>query len=201
MLVWIRAVLYGLIVLVAGAAIIVGVYGPERGFRIIDDVTSTKVGGPFAMIDHTGKAVTDADYRGKYMLVFFGFTNCPDICPTELQTISAALDLFPPATLERVQPLFVTVDDERDTPAAIKEYLGAFHPRFVGLTGSSAQVAAITKVYRAYALKGPANRDGMFMIEHAGFIYLMSPEGAFVDIFRPGQQPNDLAKKLKRKIV
>jgi len=200
MLVWVRVFLYALIVVVGGAALIVAAFGPERGVRILEDFAATKVGGPFAMVDHDGRAVTDADYRGRYMVVFFGFTNCPDVCPTELQTVTAALDSLPKPTLEKIQPLFVTVDDERDTPAAMKAYLANFHPRFIGLTGTAAQIEAIKKVYRAYAAKGERNKDGEFMIEHAGFLYVMGPDGKFAEVLKPGLKPDELAAKLRRTV-
>ena len=135
------------------------------------------IGGPFALIDQTGKAVTDRDFRGRYMLVFFGYTFCPDICPASLQVITAALDQLGPLA-DGITPVFITMDPARDTPEKLAAYLKSFHPRFVGLTGSQQQVNAAIKAYRVYAKKVPDDRTPAdYTLDHTSIVYLMNPEG------------------------
>lgn len=138
------------------------------------------VGGPFALVDQDGRRVTEKDFLGKYMLVFFGYTFCPDVCPTELQVMAAALDQMGPAA-ERIQPVFVSIDPERDTPEVMKAYVGNFGPRLVGLTGTPAEVAAMAKAYRVYFAKaGNSGSSTDYLMDHSSIIYLMGPDGSFV---------------------
>ena len=147
---------------------------PAGGLTSVGRAT---VGGPFELTDHTGKRVTDKDYRGKFMLVFFGFTFCPDVCPTALQVVAAALDKLGPKA-DRVQPLFITIDPERDTPAAMASYVSSFHPRIVGLTGSLAEIQAVAKAYRVYYQKVKDERSSApYTMDHTSIIYLMGPTG------------------------
>jgi protein SCO1/2 len=137
------------------------------------------VGGPFALTDHTGRRVTDQDFRGRYMLVFFGFTYCPDVCPSALQLISAALDRLGPKA-ERVVPLFITLDPERDTPEHLAEYVKSFHPRLIGLTGSASDIEAAAKAYRVYFRKvADPKSTAEYTIDHTVFIYVMGPDGTY----------------------
>jgi protein SCO1/2 len=138
------------------------------------------VGGPFAMTDQTGKRVTEKDFLGRYMLVFFGFTHCPDICPSGLQVMSAALDSLGEKAAE-VTPVFVTLDPERDTPAVLKEYLKSFHPNLVGLTGTPEEVSAIAKAYRVYYQK-VTDKDSPndYTYDHSAIFYLMGKDGKFI---------------------
>lgn len=156
------------------------------------------VGGPFTLTDHTGKRVTDKDFRGRYMLVYFGYTWCPDVCPTELQVISAALESMGTAA-ERIQPIFITVDPERDTVAQMAEYVGSFHERLIGLTGSPEEIAAIAKAYRVYYAKADSS-DENYAVDHSSLIYLMGPDGKFVTHFPYGTDPKKLAKGLTEAI-
>lgn len=155
------------------------------------------VGGPFTLTDQDGKTVTDADFRGKYMLIYFGFTFCPDVCPTELQVIAAALESLGPKAAG-VQPLFVTVDPERDTPQVLGKYVKQFDPRLIGLTGTPAQIATIAKEYRVYYEK-VKDKDGSadYTMDHSSVAYLMSPEGKFLTFFPPGLSPEQMAEKIK----
>ena len=138
------------------------------------------VGGPFTLIDQTGKHVTDKDYRGKYMLVFFGYTNCPDICPAGLQVMSAALDKLGKRA-EDIVPVFITLDPARDTPERLATYVKSFNPHLVGLTGSDADIAATAKAYRVYYLKVPDDKDPTrYTIDHSAIFYLMGKDGALV---------------------
>lgn len=150
------------------------------------------LGGPFTMVDHTGRTVTERDFAGRSLLVFFGFTYCPDICPTELGTIAAALDAMGPAG-ERVTPVFVTIDPERDTPDAIADYVSRFHPRMVGLTGSAEQVAAIARAFRVYYAKVRSRDMTDYLMDHSSFIYFVGPDGRVRSLFRPQTTPEAIA--------
>jgi cytochrome oxidase Cu insertion factor (SCO1/SenC/PrrC family) len=133
------------------------------------------IGGPFALIDHTGKPRTEANFRGKLMLVYFGFTYCPDVCPTDLQNIGLALDQLGEAA-ERVQPLFITLDPARDSAEHLKDYVPMFHPRLIGLTGDPAAIHAAAAAYRAYYAKVPLKGDD-YTVDHSSFIYLIGAQG------------------------
>jgi cytochrome oxidase Cu insertion factor (SCO1/SenC/PrrC family) len=144
------------------------------------------VGGPFELTDQDGKRVNSADFAGKYMLVVFGYTYCPDICPSELQVVSAALDELGPAA-ERIKPVFVTVDPGRDTPQVMKDYVANFHPGFVGLTGSEEDIAKVAKAYRVYYRKvDPTGPDIPYLMDHTTLVYLMGPDGNYVTHFAYG---------------
>ncbi|HEX8381509.1 MAG TPA: SCO family protein [Allosphingosinicella sp.] len=138
------------------------------------------IGGPFALTDQDGRPVTDRDYAGKYRIMYFGFTHCPDICPTDLAVIGRALREFEksdPARAARVAPIFVSVDPERDTPAVLKEYVAAFHPRLTGLTGTPSQVSEMVRRYGAYGSKGDPAAGGGYLVNHSRVAELFGPEG------------------------
>ena len=150
------------------------------------------IGGPFALTDHTGKSRTDADFRGKLMLVYFGFSFCPDICPTDLMAIGQAIDKLGPAG-EGVQPLFVTVDPERDTAAHLAEYVPFFHSRLLGLTGDAAHIRDAARAYRVYYAKVVIDGAAEYTIDHSGFIYLMDRDGKYLGFFPPGTPADRMA--------
>ncbi len=157
------------------------------------------IGGPFSLTDHNGKPVTEAAFKGKLMLVYFGYTYCPDICPTALTEMSNAIEALGPQA-DRVAPVFVTVDPARDTPEHLKEYMSFFHPRFVGLTGTAEQVAAAAKAYRVYyaKAKGKEASDALdYMMDHTSIIYLIGPEGALKAHFPHGTGADAMAKKIR----
>lgn len=154
------------------------------------------LGGPFHLIDHTGAPRSDADYRGRFMLVFFGFTNCPDVCPTELQTVADALDRLPPATAARVAPLFITVDPHNDTPKRLAEYVAQFHPAIVGLTGRDEDIAGVVRAYRVHVIAS-ASKDPT-QISHSAFMYLMGLDGGFVSLIMPGSSAEEIAARLAK---
>ncbi|HKQ94005.1 MAG TPA: SCO family protein [Aestuariivirgaceae bacterium] len=154
------------------------------------------VGGPFRLTSHTGAKVSDADFRGKFMLVFFGYTYCPDVCPSELQVISAALDTLGEAGRDIV-PIFVSIDPVRDTPEVVAQYIKNFHPRFVGLTGSDAEVAAMAKAYRVYYGKAEGSGDTDYLMDHSSIVYLMDREGRFLKHFSYSTDAEALARGLK----
>ena len=155
------------------------------------------VGGPFSLTDHLGRQATDASFRGKYMLIFFGFTYCPDVCPSELQVMSAALDELGPVG-EKIQPVFITIDPARDTPEAMKLYVSNFHPRLVGLTGSDQDIAAVAKAYRVYYAKAKgAENSPDYLMDHSTIVYLMGPDGKFVKHFTYGTDVKALIDGLR----
>jgi cytochrome oxidase Cu insertion factor (SCO1/SenC/PrrC family) len=144
------------------------------------DLASRKIGGPFTLTDGAGHVVTDQDFRGRYLLVYFGYTSCPDACPTTLNQVAAALDRLG-AKGARVQPLFITVDPQRDTPAVIGPYAAAFGPRIIGLTGAPDAIAQVVREYRVYAdLHGAGAAAKDYTVDHSSILYLMGPDGGFL---------------------
>jgi protein SCO1/2 len=159
------------------------------------------VGGPFTLTDQDGRRVTEKDFLGRHMLVFFGFTFCPDICPTELQVMSAALDMLGPEA-EKIQPVFVTIDPERDTPEVMKAYVANFGPRLIGLTGTPEEIAAMAKAYRVYyARAGNSTSPDAYLMDHSTIIYLMGPDGRFVRHFTYTTDAAKLASELKTSLA
>ena len=155
------------------------------------------VGGPFSLLNQDGKRVTEKDFLGKYMLVFFGYTYCPDVCPTELQVMTAALDQLGPEA-DRIQPVFVSIDPARDTPEVLKAYVGNFDPRLVGLTGTPEEIAAIARAYRVYYAKaGNGSSSTDYLMDHSAIIYLMGPDGQFVTHMAYTTDAAKLAAELK----
>lgn len=155
------------------------------------------IGGPFELTDHTGKQVTDKDYRGKFMLVYFGFTYCPDVCPTELQHIAGALDIIGPKRRKNIIPLFVTIDPERDTRELMASYVENFHPDLVGLVGTAEQINKMGKAYRVYFKKVEEkdSPDG-YTMDHSALVFLMDDKGQYVRHFSYGTDPERMAKGL-----
>lgn len=156
------------------------------------------VGGPYALTDQDGKPRASTDFAGKYQLIYFGYTFCPDVCPTTLALMGAALDRLGP-TQDRIVPVFITIDPARDTPEVLKKYVAAFGPRFVGLTGTPDQIAKVEKQYRVYAKKGPVE-NGTYAMDHSSVIYLMGPDGKLVSFYDEATTPEDLAQKIKAKL-
>lgn len=156
---------------------------------------SPMIGGPFTLVDHTGRQVTDATFRGKHLLVFFGFTNCPDVCPTALDRFAQVLELLGPAG-EAVQPLMISVDPERDTPEVLARYVAAFHPRLVGLTGSPEQVKAVASAYKVYFAKAPPG-EGSYDVSHSTFEYLMGPDSRNLYVLRSEAEPEKIAELIR----
>jgi cytochrome oxidase Cu insertion factor (SCO1/SenC/PrrC family) len=158
------------------------------------------IGGPFSLIDHNGKPRTDADFRGKLLIIYFGFTFCSDTCPVDLQSIAQALDKLGPAD-ERVQPLFITVDPEMDTPAQLKNYVALFHPRFIGLTGSVKQIRQAARAFKVYYAKtAPTKRKG-YEIDHTGFVFLVAPDGTYLGYLPPGTPADRMVEVLRPHMV
>lgn len=173
--------------------------------RSAAEVARELVTGEFSLTDHTGRPVTDRDYRGSWRLVFFGYTHCPDVCPTALATVALVLDELA-GDADRLQPLFVTIDPDRDTTEVMADYVAAFHPRIVGLTGSPDAVAAAAKAYRVYYARAPlpgetAADAGDYAMDHTGYFYLMDPDGAYATVFSPYDSAEDIARKISARLA
>ncbi|SNB67843.1 protein SCO1/2 [Arboricoccus pini] len=158
------------------------------------------IGGPFTLTADDGRRVTERDFADRYKLVYFGYTYCPDICPLGLQTISQALDDLPPAEAANIVPLFITVDPGRDTPSVMRDYVRAFHPSLIGLTGSQQDIDAVTRAYRVYVHKGTPDKDGNYSVDHSGFTYLMSPSGEYLAHFGHDVSAEQMARSLQQLI-
>ncbi len=189
--------------IVGGAIALLVVPGAREWFLSAPgqlSVGKALVGGPFALTDHTGKRVTDQDFRGRHMLILFGFTYCPDVCPSGLQVMSAALDKVGKKG-EKVVPIFISVDPERDTPEQLAKYVPSFHPRLVGLTGGLAEVDAAAKAYRVYYKKVRDEKStGAYTIDHTGLIYLMGPDGAYITHFSHATGVDVVAERLGKSL-
>jgi cytochrome oxidase Cu insertion factor (SCO1/SenC/PrrC family) len=180
---------------------------PTRSAAEIMDIlmwNREPVGGPFELTDHTGKPRTNSDFRGKLMLVYFGFTYCPDICPADLQAIGLALDKLG-ADGDSVQPLFITVDPERDTAQHLAEYVPMFHPRLIGLTGSAEAIRKAADAYKVYYAKvdpdsGKADGGGYYTVDHTAYIYLMDREGNYLGFFPPGTSADRMVEIIRPRL-
>jgi protein SCO1/2 len=175
---------------------------PDRSAAELMDVVMWNrepIGGPFALIDQNGARRTDADFRGKFMLVYFGFTYCPDVCPTDLQQMGLAVDRLGPAG-DAVQPIFITVDPERDTTEHLKDYVAMFHSRFIGLTGDAVAINEAARAYRVYYAKFELPKSDYksdYTVDHSAFIYMMGPKGEYLGFFPPGTSAELLAGTLR----
>lgn len=176
---------------------------PEARQRLAPALTvkttgQAAVGGPFSLVDHTGKRVTEQDFRGRFMVIFFGFTYCPDVCPTGLQVMTAALERLGPRA-EKITPVLITVDPERDTPDQLAPYVRSFHPRLVGLTGTPAEIEAVAKAYRVYYKRVPDPKSTAgYTLDHSAIIYVMGPDGAFRTHFTYAVTPEAMAERLDK---
>lgn len=158
------------------------------------------IGGPFNLVDPEGKAVTDKDLLGRYSMIYFGYTYCPDICPTALASAARGLDLLSSVderAAQMVQPVFITIDPERDTPEAVGRYVKAFHPRLLGLTGTPEQVAEAAKSYRVFYQKVHPEGASDYLMDHASNIFVMSPTGAYVTHFAHNTTPGEISERLE----
>jgi len=170
------------------------------------------IGGAFTLVDHDGKLVTEKDFIGRYMLVFFGYTNCPDVCPLTLNTLTEVLDKMGKEA-EKIRPVFVSMDPRRDTPAAVKEYLKGFHKSFIGLTGTNGQVNAIKRTFRIYSQErhspgqdadstyrdpNEENLEEDYLLDHSSISYLMGPDGSFRTFIRSNASAEAMLEKLRK---
>lgn len=163
--------------------------------------TGIKPGGPFTLVNQDGQTVSDADFRGRYMLIYFGFTYCPDVCPTSLARNADALSLIGDKAA-KVTPVLISVDPERDTPAALKAYTELFGGGLVALTGTPEQIADVARAYRVYYAKVmPADSgSATYLIDHSAFTYLMGPDGQFLQLFRHNTDASEMGQQLRELI-
>ena len=164
-----------------------------------------KIGGPFTLLDsETGKTVTDKDYHGKFTILYFGFTHCPDVCPDELEKMAKVItkiDQFADVG-QHVEPIFISVDPNRDTPEVVKKYIKEFHSRFHGLTGTQEQVDKVAKTFRIYISRGESTPgdDTDYLVDHSIFFFLMDPEGTFVDFFGRNATADEISLKVMQQV-
>lgn len=159
------------------------------------------IGGPFALVDGDGRAVTDQSFKGQWRLMYFGYTFCPDVCPTDMQRLAQGFRAFEakdPARAAELQPIFLTVDPARDTPAVVKAFASAFHPRFIGLTGTPAQVDAALKAFRVYANKAEGGDPKNYLMDHSAIAYLMGPNGEPVSFLSQGATAQEVTAELDK---
>jgi protein SCO1/2 len=172
--------------------------GQVPGLGRVVTTGQADVGGPFQLTDQHGKRVGNQDFRGRYTLIYFGYSFCPDVCPTTLAVMAQALEKLGDRS-RQVVPIFITIDPERDTPKVLDEYMKSFGPSFVGLTGSAAEIKDVEKKFRVYAAKKPLEA-GNYGMDHSSVIYLMGPNGKMVSFYDEAVSPDDLAKDLRQKI-
>lgn len=169
-------------------------------------VVSVEIGGPYTLTSHLGETVSDTDFAGRYQFIYFGYSFCPDVCPLELQKMTAALTALENEGLDTsaIQPIFITVDPERDTVDALAQYVPLFHSRLLGLTGSDEALRSVMKSFRVYAAKSgdpDALHDGSYLMDHSSIIFLMGPDGKLVDFFGSDSTAASLATALKPLLV
>lgn len=159
------------------------------------------IGGHFSLTDQDGRRVSDTQFNGKYRLIYFGFSNCPDVCPVDLQVAGAGLRQFEEQDADRaakVQPIFITVDPQRDTPEMLKRYVANFHPRLIGLTGSEQEIEAVKRAYAVFSQKGPVTAGGGYNVDHSRLFLLMGPQGEPIAIVPHDQGAGGVASELAR---
>ncbi len=188
-----------LVVLAGGAAFLLGL-GPFSGQlqRVAQGQGEALIGGPFQLVDQTGQEVTEADFAGRKMLIYFGYTYCPDVCPLGLAKIAAAYERLSPAEQAELVPVFITVDPERDTVEAVADYVDLFHPALVGLTGSPEAVAAAASAYRVYYRKAESESMNDYLVDHSSFTYLMDGENRYLTHFGHDATAESIAEGLRQ---
>lgn len=168
----------------------------------IDRDPTAAPGGPFSLVDHTGKRVSDADFRGRFLIVVFGYTFCPDVCPTTLNDVGTVMEMLGEKA-QRVVPLFITVDPQRDTPAVLAEYVDAFKAGIIGLTGSPEDVDRTAQAYRVHYARSNRSADdddAGYLVDHSAYTYLMGPDGRYLNHFAYGMPPERIAREILRRI-
>jgi protein SCO1/2 len=192
---------------IGAAAVLILVVLAAAGWLLLAPATRSMaggealVGGPFTLTDQRGVEVTEQDFAGRHMLIYFGYTYCPDFCPMSLANMTQALDLLPPDQAEQVVPIFITVDPERDTVEQLAEYAPLFHPRLVALTGSPEATKAAAQAYRVYFAKAGDDDSDAYLMDHSTFIYLMGPDGKYVRHFAHNATPEEIAAAIEAAIA
>lgn len=186
----------GLLVFLLVLVVLIAGFGYENGW-FGGGPPPPQLGGPFSLTDQNGKTRTDADFRGKLMLIYFGYTDCPDTCPATLVAITKALEDLGSSAAE-VEPIFITVDPARDTPEQMKAYAANFSPRLIALTGTPAQLETVEREFRIYAKKEPGASAGSYLMDHSAFLYLMGRDGKLARIIPPGEKPADMADDIRK---
>jgi protein SCO1/2 len=186
--------------LVAGVVVLGGLGLAATLPHLDHGEAAATIGGPFTLVDGSAHAVTDQDFRGRWTLIYFGYTHCPDACPTTLSAIGGALDKLPPALRATFRVVFITVDPARDTPAVVGQYAKAFGPEFSGLTGSAAELAHVELEFRVYAQRH-ALKGGDYAMDHSSIIYVMAPDGHFAGLLDDSLSPTEMAQRLSQMSV
>ncbi len=175
-----------------------GLFAPRLGAGTAGGSGIVRIGGPFALVDQTGRTRRDTDFRGSLMLIFFGYTYCPDVCPTALQIMTAALESLG-AKAANLQPILITTDPARDTVARLKDYAANFHPRLVALTGSAEAVAKAAHAYRVYSAKPKHQEPGTdYLLDHTSIIYLMARDGGYLTHFTHNTRAEAMARVIRK---
>jgi protein SCO1/2 len=187
----------GLLVFVVVLAVLLAGFGYENGWFGGDAQATKPLGGPFSLTDQNGVTRTSAEFRGKLMLIYFGYTHCPDTCPATLTAMTKALDDLGSAAVA-VQPIFITVDPARDTPQALKAYAANFSPRLIALTGTPTQLHTVEQEFHIYASKEPGGPVDDYLLDHSAFIYLMRRDGKLAQLIPPGEKPADMAADIRK---
>ena len=180
-----------------GAWLNLRVAEPPESAAVGGMVINVDIGGPFELTDHTGTRMTDAALRGNYALIYFGYTFCPDICPTELGVIAAAIDELGEAGT-RVTPVMISIDPARDTPDVLAEYVPLFHERLIGLTGTDAEIKDVAEQYRVFYRRFEDPNSTVYLMDHTSFVYLVDPDGAVASMFRYGTPAEDMADTIRQ---
>src|SRR5690606_17098750 len=180
-----------------GLASALSACGKQEVAFIGSDITGTKLGQEMTMVDGTGQARTLADYKGKVAVVFFGFTQCPDVCPTAMAELSQTMELLG-EDASKVQVLMISVDPDRDTPEVLSAYVSAFHPSFVGLTGTAEQLSTTAKSFKAYYAKSPGATPDQYSMDHASSFYLIDPEGEARVLVSGNASAQDIASDIRQ---
>lgn len=198
-----------LIVASVGILLLIGLLAGELIRRNSQDEATARgltaaIGGPFSLVDQTGQRRSEADFAGQPMLIFFGFTYCPDVCPTALDRLGVSLDILrdtAPQAYAKLQPLFISVDPARDTPDALAEYLAYFHPKITGLTGTTQEIDAVKRAYKVYAARAQqADENGNYLVDHSSFFYLMDGDNKYLAHFPHMLAPEEMAQQLSKKL-
>ena len=191
-------ILAAIVVVLVGVEVVIDYFHdlPVHKSRLSRSAKGPDIGGPFTLVDHTGRTVTSEDFRGRYRLVYFGYTFCPDVCPTALHTMMTAYAQLSPEAQAKVVPLFITVDPERDTVEQTRSYVAAFHPALMGLSGTVEQTTAAAKAYKAYFAKVKQEDDKPYLVDHSSIIYLMDQEGRYHAHFGHGTLADTLRDAL-----